>query len=196
MSVRARVRTYLGVLCRGRHDFDGSGRSERWLVSKACVECKRLRDRCGPLQKKTRRAWELRERMARPFKANSRHLLYRSRALGIPYDLNPRFLEALWAAQEGRCFWLNVPMLLTGSNVMRPYKATLDRLVPNLGYVRTNVVWACGFANRGRSDTPCAEFIDFLEDVAIDSGSRKAKEARIKELLLSVDVAMGAPTGG
>lgn len=60
-------------------------------------------------------------------------------------------VEAQFLRQNGRCYWLGVPIdpddLYTPWNHMAP---SLDRLDPNRGYVPDNVVVTTRFANLGR----------------------------------------------
>jgi hypothetical protein len=80
----------------------------------------------------------------------------------VPFGLTYVFLGALYKAQKEKCHWLNLSLLPnTGIHPMRP---TIDRLVPKLGYVCTNVVWASQLANYGRSNYPAEQFKKFIAD--------------------------------
>lgn len=63
-------------------------------------------------------------------------------------DLTPEFLRELYASQDGKCAYFNVPLLLDGGTGLR--SITLDRLNCERGYVQGNVVLACRAANLAR----------------------------------------------
>lgn len=76
---------------------------------------------------------------------------------GVPFDLDKEYLESIWT---GVCpvlgLKLNVPLLESkgrGSN----HTAHLDRKNPDLGYVRGNVCWLSGRANRIKYDATLTE---------------------------------------
>lgn len=87
------------------------------------------------------------------------------------FDITAGDLEALWEAQSGRCAWFNVPLLPTAVQ-RHPQKPSLDRLDPEKGYVRGNVVLACNAANMGRNITGTTEFTAFLELVRVGLNSK------------------------
>lgn len=56
----------------------------------------------------------------------------------------------MWATQEGRCFYTNLPLTYAGD---RAHSAvSIDRLNPNLGYNPSNVVLCCWGFNRIKTD--------------------------------------------
>lgn len=78
-------------------------------------------------------------------------------------DLTVDYLEKMWHAQHGRCYWLGIPMLFGRQAPTRhPQKASLDRLDGRIGYMQGNVVWASNFANRGRGELDSKAFHKFL----------------------------------
>lgn len=78
------------------------------------------------------------------------------------FDLTVGDLEALWESQGGQCAWFNVPLLPTAVR-RHPQKPSLDRIDPEKGYVKGNVVLACNAANMGRNITGAGEFAVFLD---------------------------------
>lgn len=95
---------------------------------------------------------------------------------GIEFDLDEAYLRGLWT---GVCpvfgLELNIPMKEArgrGSN----HTAHLDRLRPDLGYVRGNVAWISGRANRIKYDASLSELkmiVGWMERVTtIPEGSR------------------------
>lgn len=79
------------------------------------------------------------------------------------FDLTPEWLHQQFALQEGRCFWLKVPMRL--QHDAGPWQASLDRLSLDVGYTQANVVLTTKSANMGRMATEAGDFELFLEDV-------------------------------
>lgn len=79
------------------------------------------------------------------------------------FDLTPEWLHQQFARQEGRCFWLKVPMRL--QHGAGPWQASLDRLSLDIGYTQDNVVLTTKSANMGRMSTEAGDFELFLDDV-------------------------------
>ncbi len=79
------------------------------------------------------------------------------------FDLTVEWLHRQFALQEGRCFWLKVPMRLQHNS--GPWQVSLDRLSLDVGYMQSNVVLATKSANMGRMATEAGDFELFLEDV-------------------------------
>jgi hypothetical protein len=90
----------------------------------------------------------------------------RARERGLAFDLTATDLEELWAEQDGRCFWFNVPMVWREDvGPMNPMIPTIDRVDSSRGYVRSNVVLACWGANAAKGACEpdvWEEFLDFL----------------------------------
>jgi phosphoribosyl-AMP cyclohydrolase len=138
---------------------------------------KELKDKWYDGHKEHHNEWKLAYRKKNPFKralanaagsfqskarqATRRHYC---KLKDLPFDIDEDFLRDLWEKQGGRCYWLGVEMDLRQS-ARHPLKATLDRLDCHAGYTKDNVVWASGFANMGRRDTPADEFSEILETV-------------------------------
>jgi hypothetical protein len=85
----------------------------------------------------------------------------RIRSNGYEFDLTEDYIKELWASQDGRCYWFQVPLVAT-SDPRHPQKPSLDRLVPEKGYVQGNVVLTCLAANLGRNVTPEGIFRSFV----------------------------------
>jgi len=79
------------------------------------------------------------------------------------FDLDETWLNEQFTAQEGKCFWLGVPMRTTRSS--GPWQVSLDRLDLEVGYCKTNVVLTSQAANLGRRDAKLEDFELFLHDL-------------------------------
>lgn len=58
----------------------------------------------------------------------------------------------LWVKQGGKCYYTGVPMKLKGYATGDKHVATVDRIVPELGYVEGNIVLCCSIVNRIKQD--------------------------------------------
>ncbi len=68
---------------------------------------------------------------------------------GIEYSLPDGFIVELFHSQKGRCFYTGVEMVcVIGEGYRRHWNAvSVDRLIPEIGYVVGNVVLCCNRAN-------------------------------------------------
>jgi len=84
---------------------------------------------------------------------------------GQVFDLDYAYLQDLWDRQQGRCPYTGAQIALT-----RGYRqwdsASLDRIDPNGGYVRGNVVWTTRLVNTSKGQRSAAEFFEFCKSVA------------------------------
>jgi hypothetical protein len=79
------------------------------------------------------------------------------------FDLDITWITEQFTAQEGKCFWLKVP-LRTSRNA-GPWQVSLDRLDLKVGYTKTNTVLTSRAANLGRNSTSLEDFELFLNDL-------------------------------
>lgn len=81
--------------------------------------------------------------------------------MGLDADIDADFVRALYEKQNGRCYWLNVPVL-PSVETRGPQRPSLDRLDCAKGYTKDNVVLTCAFANIGRRDYGAEDFAKFV----------------------------------
>ena len=79
---------------------------------------------------------------------------------GLPYDLDPEYLESIWT---GTCPIFNVPISKNVKGIGSVNSAHLDRFVPEKGYVKGNVTWICGRANRIKYDATIEELKQIIK---------------------------------
>lgn len=75
----------------------------------------------------------------------------------IPYNLDSTYLESIWT---GICPVFGIPLnvpLKEAKGRGSCHTAHLDRINPKLGYVKGNVVWLSGRANRIKYDASLEE---------------------------------------
>lgn len=74
-----------------------------------------------------------------------------AKAALIAYDLTPEYLRNMWEEQDGKCAALGLEL-----DLLAPFgtdhKATIDRIVPSVGYTQGNVKWVSMLANRVKTD--------------------------------------------
>jgi hypothetical protein len=80
---------------------------------------------------------------------------------GLEYKLSDDYIQSLFDAQGGKCYWTGVT-LVPSKKVKYPLQPSLDRLDGSRGYVKGNVVLCCFVANIGRNTNSVEEFKNFL----------------------------------
>ena len=109
-----------------------------------------LRSECKPCRAKREKAVRLRNKASGDIMYTVRELLYsarrRSKKYGYKFDLK---LEDIETPELCPVYGLKLQYNETTS---RDLSASLDRIVPNKGYVKGNVVIISGIANRHKSD--------------------------------------------
>lgn len=70
---------------------------------------------------------------------------------GVTFNLTRDYLAELWQQQDGKCAALGIPIEFN-----RPKNddcgATIDRIIPEKGYIQGNVLWLSWLANRIKSN--------------------------------------------
>lgn len=80
------------------------------------------------------------------------------------------FVKELLKKQNNKCYWFNVEMDINPTknfNIRNPLKLTVDRLNPNNGYTKDNVVLSCYAANCGRANASCEDWLKIVELIKI-----------------------------
>lgn len=81
---------------------------------------------------------------------------------GIAYTLDETYLKDLWDEQGGKCAALGIPLEFGGSR--RDNTASIDRIVPQLGYTQGNVRWLSWLANRIKNNCTDPEVFRSIAD--------------------------------
>lgn len=76
----------------------------------------------------------------------------RARRAGVPFDLDREFVRSKLAAGLCELSGLAIQRVSPGAYRVHPYAPSLDRVDPDLGYVKSNVRLVCFAVNRARSD--------------------------------------------
>lgn len=102
--------------------------------------------------------------------------LYRAKEKNVAFDLDAEYLVSLFKAQNELCYYTNqlIDFKLVTESTKHPHNNTpsLDRLIPELGYVKGNVVWCAYYINRMKNDIPYNEFISLCETIINIQGIR------------------------
>jgi hypothetical protein len=101
----------------------------------------------------------------------------RSKKRGLPEcNLDADYLVTLFHAQAGKCYYTGETLTWDnhGNIVARKDSMSVDRLIPELGYVRGNVV-ICGYTtNTSKGDRTEADFYSFCERILKVKAERQA----------------------
>ena len=121
--------------------------------------------RCKPCHLQYTAEWKKRNMLERPFSEIHSRKKNGAKSRSIQYDLSPEYLENVWNQQGGKCAVLGIDLDLKG-NTAHDHKATIDRIVPSLGYTHGNIKWVSWLANRVKNDCTDPEvFIKVAEYV-------------------------------
>jgi hypothetical protein len=91
---------------------------------------------------------------------------YKRRAskLGVPFDLTKDDLIKKYDNQFGKCYYTGVDLILSDSG-HNEANISLDRKIPDKGYVLNNVVWCSYLTNSMKRDLPLDRFYFILETI-------------------------------
>lgn len=89
-----------------------------------------------------------------------RHAKIRAKKLNIPFDIDREHLDSIWVEF---CPILKIKLSYTENTKICDNSATLDRVIPELGYVKGNVQILSHKANRMKSNATLQELKKFAE---------------------------------
>jgi len=92
----------------------------------------------------------------------------RARNNGWEYNLDREYLVNLWKEQQGCCAVSGIKMdVASGTRENKnPYRASLDRIDNNKGYVKGNVRFTTHWVNNAKSTWPETIFEDFITNIS------------------------------
>ena len=93
----------------------------------------------------------------------------RARNMGFVFDLDIDYLLEIYFKQQGRCKLSNKPLdFKSGTQAMKnAYKASIDRINNNQGYIKGNVRLLCHWVNNAKSTYSDKVFEDFVKASAM-----------------------------
>jgi hypothetical protein len=80
---------------------------------------------------------------------------------GGEHTLTVDDINEMYENQNGLCYWFKIP-LIPSEKKKNPQQPSLDRLDPNKGYIKGNVVLSCYSANIGRNENNLETWKNFL----------------------------------
>lgn len=79
-----------------------------------------------------------------------------------PFDMDLDYLYELFLEQEGRCIYTGEEFNIERKH---PANVSIDKIVPDLGYVKGNLQLVCWAVNRAKGDLEHDTFIDMCKAV-------------------------------
>lgn len=114
---------------------------------------------CKPCYIKRNSEYQSRYRAKNRFAIRMRSCRARAKEKGLPFDLTTEYLEEIWT---GVCPAFGVSLDIKAKKDEQDH-AQLDKIIPDLGYVRGNVVWLSQRANRIKDDASVEDLERLLE---------------------------------
>ena len=98
----------------------------------------------------------------RPFYPAFNAARNRAKNRNLPFSITEEYLESIWT---GVCpvFQVRLDLPRHGGTALSPAKPSLDRLVPDRGYVPGNVIWISMRANQMKNDGTSEELLRVAE---------------------------------
>lgn len=82
----------------------------------------------------------------------------------IPFDLDAEYMISLWDSQSGMCFYTDSILNINNNIKHNRNSASLDKIVPELGYTKGNVVWCTQRINVMKNDATLDEMKKWMPD--------------------------------
>jgi hypothetical protein len=96
----------------------------------------------------------------------------RCKAKEIPFDSNLKeVLKDQWEKQNGICFYSGRKLNISNDYHENPFSVTVDRVKPELGYVKGNLVFCCSIYNRMKQNLSYEEFVNCCKEVIQNQSS-------------------------
>lgn len=131
------------VMMGGKRGKNSEGKKYETAV-RYCNDCKTIESQANMQDQRDRRYFP--------------HILSdirnRAKRKGLAFDLSPEYIQALYEQQKGLCAVTGLPMNFdrSGWSERNPYMASLDRIVPDKGYLKGNVRWVLFAVNMAMSN--------------------------------------------
>jgi len=101
-----------------------------------------------------------------------RYFVKKARERKHKYDIDVEYLKVLWEIQDGRCALSGLKMVLPKNASVwekdkgNPWKPSLDRTDPSVGYMKGNVRFVCNIGNLCKNIWPDDTVYHFCKEVA------------------------------
>lgn len=78
------------------------------------------------------------------------------------FTIDADYMYQLWKDQKGMCYLTGIPMVV---KKLEPDNLSIDKIKPELGYVKGNVKWACWAANRAKGEMPIETLVSMCKRI-------------------------------
>lgn len=104
------------------------------------------------------------------FKYHANKARSRSKQRGEKTNINVEYLKELWEKQNGICPYTGIKMEISRTSQdedikKTPTKASLDRIDPNIGYIKGNVEFVCYCINVMKNDFTKEQTLNFINKI-------------------------------
>lgn len=136
-----------------------------------CDECKRTnlvqrRSRTREQRRLTKSKYRIIHYKEPKFWITEKISYWRTKYPAVLSDLTTEYLLDLYNKQESKCYYSGETMIFGAKQGKAlPNTASLDRLIPEKGYVRGNVVWCTFFVNTMKGGLTENEFYQFMNRI-------------------------------
>lgn len=79
-----------------------------------------------------------------------------------PFNIDADYMYNLWKIQQGKCALTGVDMLLQRRS---PISLSIDKIIPEKGYIKGNVQWTSWASNRAKGDLDIETFCSMCQRV-------------------------------
>ena len=147
---------YCSLKCSGKADYKNNpNKLEKFRE----VNASRIKKYCG-----------CRLDQYSPFKYHANKARSRSKIKGYQTDLTTEYLKEVWDTQNGVCPYTGIKMEISRTSQdedikKTPIKASLDRIDPNIGYIKGNVEFVCYCVNVMKNDFTKNQMVDFINQI-------------------------------
>ena len=138
-------------------------------------------------QREYQRKWMQKSNRNRPSIATKRFFIFRSSKLkerarnkGVDFDLSGEYLSEIWP-EDGQCPALKIKMEKGTEGMSAFYSPSIDRINPNLGYLKGNVQWVSKLANQIMSNATPDQVImvgEYFKKITKELENEKAFQQR------------------
>jgi hypothetical protein len=90
---------------------------------------------------------------------------YRAKRHNCAFNLDLMFIQSIWESQNTKCWYSGLSMKISKKKVGF-YSPSLDRLNPDLGYVKGNVVLCLFAVNSFKQELTVEEFVKLLATIS------------------------------
>jgi len=110
-----------------------------------------------------------------PWRAKCWSAREKAKKLGLDYNIDPEYIKNIWP-KDNKCPALGI-YLKKGKNGGSNHSPSLDRIIPELGYIKGNVQIVCNLANKIMSNATPDQIImvgEYFKNITKELENEKA----------------------